>query len=262
VPDLKSKPEDWDDEVQGEWEAPMIANPRCQNAPGCGEYRAPRIANPKWKGEWVPPRIKNPRWKGVWRPRQLPNPDWYEDADPYSRLKPITGAGFEIWVVTKDIGFGNVYIGTDEAALREWNDEHFAPKHLKQQFEEKLLDQAGPSKIPEVGVVVTSASLRREGEGVWGALADFVMNCADAWNSLYHENAPATIVITTIVLMSPVLLFAFCAFREDSDHEEEEPRLRRPTPEKMQCRNVQRASGATEGQIVHRTPARGDIDAR
>ena len=36
-----SKPEDWDDEEDGEWEAPRIANPKCKEAPGCGEWKRP-----------------------------------------------------------------------------------------------------------------------------------------------------------------------------------------------------------------------------
>ena len=35
------KPEDWDDEEDGDWEAPRIANPKCTDAPGCGEWKRP-----------------------------------------------------------------------------------------------------------------------------------------------------------------------------------------------------------------------------
>ncbi|RWW13054.1 hypothetical protein GW17_00023258, partial [Ensete ventricosum] len=33
-----TKPEDWDDEDDGEWEAPKIDNPKCEAAPGCGDF--------------------------------------------------------------------------------------------------------------------------------------------------------------------------------------------------------------------------------
>ena len=33
------KPEEWDDEEDGEWVAPMIRNPKCEEAPGCGEWK-------------------------------------------------------------------------------------------------------------------------------------------------------------------------------------------------------------------------------
>ena len=39
-----SKPEDWDDESDGEWEAPMMDNPA-------------------FKGEWSPKMIKNEAYK-------------------------------------------------------------------------------------------------------------------------------------------------------------------------------------------------------
>ena len=38
------KPEDWDDEEDGDWEAPRIANPKCTDAPGCGEWKRPTKA--------------------------------------------------------------------------------------------------------------------------------------------------------------------------------------------------------------------------
>ena len=41
------KPDDWDDEEDGEWEAPMIDNP-------------------EYKGEWTVKRISNPAYKGFW----------------------------------------------------------------------------------------------------------------------------------------------------------------------------------------------------
>ena len=40
-----TKPEDWDDEMDGEWEPPMIDNP-------------------DFKGEWKPRQIDNPAYKG------------------------------------------------------------------------------------------------------------------------------------------------------------------------------------------------------
>jgi hypothetical protein len=33
------KPEEWDDEEDGEWVAPTISNPKCEDAPGCGEWK-------------------------------------------------------------------------------------------------------------------------------------------------------------------------------------------------------------------------------
>lgn len=34
------KPEEWDDEEDGDWIAPTVANPVCSDAPGCGPWKA------------------------------------------------------------------------------------------------------------------------------------------------------------------------------------------------------------------------------
>ena len=47
IPDEDAiKPDDWDEEMDGEWEAPLVPNPLCQSAPGCGKWRKPMIDNP------------------------------------------------------------------------------------------------------------------------------------------------------------------------------------------------------------------------
>merc|ERR1712121_125998 len=50
-----SKPEDWDDEMDGEWEPPMIDNPEFK-----GEWKPKQIDNPDYKGPWIHPEIDNP----------------------------------------------------------------------------------------------------------------------------------------------------------------------------------------------------------
>lgn len=45
--------------MDGEWEAPQIANPKCESAPGCGTWQRPMIDNPNYKGKWKPPMIDN-----------------------------------------------------------------------------------------------------------------------------------------------------------------------------------------------------------
>ncbi len=83
------KPDDWDDEEDGEWEAPIVTNPKvrflpfrlslypfyifvfCQCSVGCGEWKRPRIRNPAYKGKWYAPKIKNPAYKGPWSARKV-----------------------------------------------------------------------------------------------------------------------------------------------------------------------------------------------
>merc|ERR1719502_41554 len=44
IPDPEAEmPEDWDEEEDGEWEAPIVANPACSI--GCGEWKRPMIDN-------------------------------------------------------------------------------------------------------------------------------------------------------------------------------------------------------------------------
>lgn len=39
------KPEDWDDEEDGDWEPPMVPNPKCAEASGCGPWERPMIVS-------------------------------------------------------------------------------------------------------------------------------------------------------------------------------------------------------------------------
>lgn len=52
-----------DEDMDGEWEAPQIANPKCESAPGCGAWQRPTIDNPNYKGKWKPPMIDNPNYQ-------------------------------------------------------------------------------------------------------------------------------------------------------------------------------------------------------
>lgn len=51
--------------MDGEWEAPQIPNPKCETAPGCGEWVRPMKNNPKYKGKWRAPMIDNPNYQVI-----------------------------------------------------------------------------------------------------------------------------------------------------------------------------------------------------
>jgi calnexin len=139
IPDPRAvKPEQWDDDIHGDWFPPTITNPKCEFARGCGRYDPPLIKNPLFKGKWKAPIIPNPAYKGPWAPRKIPNPDYFEDLHPHN-FEPIVAAGFEFWAADKDIGFNNVFIGTDEAVLKKWNNEHFLAKRAAQVEAQKQL---------------------------------------------------------------------------------------------------------------------------
>lgn len=74
--------------MDGEWEAPLIDNPICEKASGCGEWKAPQIDNPNYQGKWRAPLIDNPNYQGKWSPRKIPNPDFFEDLNPF-HMTPI-----------------------------------------------------------------------------------------------------------------------------------------------------------------------------
>lgn len=112
IPDPDAeKPEEWDDEEDGDWIAPTVTNPKCLEAPGCGVWKRPMKANPAYKGKWYAPMIDNPAYIGEWAPRKIPNPAYFEDYEPVQSLSKIGGIGIELWTMTEDILFSNVYVG-------------------------------------------------------------------------------------------------------------------------------------------------------
>jgi len=125
------KPEEWDDEEDGEWVAPTIANPKCSEVSGCGEWVRPTKPNPDYKGKWSAPLIDNPAYKGPWAPRKIPNVNYFEDKNP-ADLNKIGGIGFEIWTMTEDIFFDNIYIGHSVEDAKKLAKETFHVKHAIQ----------------------------------------------------------------------------------------------------------------------------------
>jgi hypothetical protein len=112
VPDPDAtKPEEWDDAEDGDWIAPTVPNPKCTEGPGCGEWKRPYKRNDAYKGKWTAPKIENPAYKGPWAPRKIPNPNYFEDLTPVQTLQKIGGVGIELWTMTEDILFDNIYVG-------------------------------------------------------------------------------------------------------------------------------------------------------
>ncbi|KAL5519446.1 hypothetical protein ACEPAH_1129 [Sanghuangporus vaninii] len=130
VPDPDAeKPEEWDDEEDGEWIAPTIRNPKCEEAPGCGEWKRPYKPNPNYKGKWYAPLIDNPAYIGEWKPRKIPNPEFFEDLNPVKSLINIGGIGIELWTMTPNILFDNIYIGHSAEDAKTFAAETFDVKH-------------------------------------------------------------------------------------------------------------------------------------
>ncbi|OHT01537.1 Calnexin like protein [Tritrichomonas foetus] len=237
IPDPEAtQPDDWDIDIYGEWEPPTIANPKCESAPGCGEYEPPLIANENYRGKWEAPQIENPAYKGEWKPRQIPNPNYYEDPHPHN-FPQMVGAGFELWMVNKDVGFSNIYIGTDEEAVKKWNAEHFQKKHHSQEEEMKRLE---PEPTPDNSYNPDNndnqspgRKLHTSGEGFEGALKDFALNLKDAWDNLYRENQYAAIGFVAVLCSLPLFFAVTCGSSE--------PKKRKLTPEEIKRRQMLRA---------------------
>lgn len=68
--------------MDGEWEPPLINNPKCGDRSGCGPWSRPLMKNPKYKGKWKQPLIDNPNYRGKWSPRLIQNPDYFFDQNP------------------------------------------------------------------------------------------------------------------------------------------------------------------------------------
>merc|ERR1712125_239876 len=89
------KPDDWDDEEDGEWEAPM------------GD-------NPEYKGDWSVKRISNPAYKGFWEAKKIANPEYVDD-DAVYKFDDFGFIGFDLWQVKGGTIFDNVIV-TDDVA--------------------------------------------------------------------------------------------------------------------------------------------------
>ncbi|KNC50411.1 calreticulin [Thecamonas trahens ATCC 50062] len=116
VPDPEAEmPADWDEEEDGEWVAPLVPNPVCDEV-GCGHWAPRQISNPEYQGKYTPPQIPNPAYKGPWKARQIPNPAYYGVvSDAFTELAPIHGLAFELWTMSPGIAFDNVLVSTSEA---------------------------------------------------------------------------------------------------------------------------------------------------
>ena len=143
IPDpAAEKPIDWDDEEDGEYEAPMIANPKCADVSGCGAWNRPHIKNPLYKGLWKAPMIDNPGYQGQWVPRKIPNPDYFLDNKP-SDIGMITGVAVEVWTTDAGIHFDNFFISTSLEEAFASADETFGSKSRaeKEAHEKELMEQ-------------------------------------------------------------------------------------------------------------------------
>jgi len=126
IPDPEAeKPEDWDAEEDGEWEPPMIDNP-------------------KYEGPWSPKMIPNPDYKGQWKHPKIPNPE-YEPDDTLYEVCPsgCTHVGFELWQVTASTIFDDIIITDNLEEAQKFAEETF---FAKKDNEKEMFDVAEAEK--------------------------------------------------------------------------------------------------------------------
>jgi calreticulin len=121
------KPDDWDEEEDGEWVAPQIDNPA-------------------YKGEWKPKMIPNPAYKGPWIHPEIDNPEYKEDNELYHICKSCGGVGLEIWQVKSGTIFDD-FIVTD--SIEEANAFAKETFEAKKDAEKKAFDALEDAKKAE-----------------------------------------------------------------------------------------------------------------
>lgn len=128
VPDPEAeRPDDWDTAMDGEWEAALVSNPLCAEAPGCGVWSAPMVDNPEYKGKWRPALVDNPAYRGKWAPRRIPNPAYFEDKEPF-KMTSIGAVGIELWSMSDNIYFDNIIITDSLVDAHELSEQTFQLK--------------------------------------------------------------------------------------------------------------------------------------
>ena len=93
-----NKPENWDDDMDGEWEAPQIVNPEYK-----GEWKAKMMENKDYKGEWVHPEIDNPEYK----------------LDKEIYVKKVGGLAIDVWQVKSGTLYSHVLLTDNEKEAEE-----------------------------------------------------------------------------------------------------------------------------------------------
>ena len=127
-PDAK-KPEDWDDDIDGEWEPPMIDNP-------------------EYKGEWKPKQIKNTDYKGKWIHPEIDNPEYTPDDELY--LHDNFGAiGFDLWQVKSGTIFDNVLVADSIEDAKAHAAETFDKLKTAEKEKKEKADEEARKKMEE-----------------------------------------------------------------------------------------------------------------
>jgi len=201
IPDpASSVPADWDAEEDGEWEAPLIANPDCAKF-GCGEWKAPIISNPDYKGKWYAPKVDNPDYIGMWAPKKIPNPNFFTDDQPHA-MAPIGGIGIELWTMQDGILFDNILITSDPAVASKVAATTFVPRRAAQDATKEAAKR--------------QAELKTE-DGILGQVKYYAKSAA-----FYAQDNPAIVGGSVLIGLLPLILFCCMGGKKNDEDEEAE----------------------------------------
>ncbi|XP_062961822.1 calreticulin-like [Cynocephalus volans] len=118
IPDPEAKkPDDWNEVMDGEWEGPLMPNPKYK-----GQWKPRIIDNPSYQGEWIHPEIDNPEYK--------PDP-------AICHYYNISVLGLDLWQVKSGSIFDNFLLTNDEEFAEEVGNKTWGiRKDLEKQWRE------------------------------------------------------------------------------------------------------------------------------
>jgi len=141
------KPEDWDENEPKMMKDPAATKPSDWDDAEDGEWEAPMIDNPKYKGKWSAPMIDNPAYKGVWAPKKIPNKDY--DGKSYI-YKDIGVVGFELWIVNSGSTFSNIIVTDSVEEAKALADKTFSKEFIEaEKAAKKAWDEKNKPAEPE-----------------------------------------------------------------------------------------------------------------
>merc|ERR1712095_95602 len=90
-------------------------------------------------GEWEPPMIDNPEYKGAWKHPEIDNPDYNPaDAEGIAKYEENCKIGFDLWQVKSGTIFDNLMITDDPEAAKKAGEDLWA---VTKDAEKKMKDE-------------------------------------------------------------------------------------------------------------------------
>lgn len=167
-------------------------------------FRSPYKPNPDYKGKWYAPLIDNPAYIGEWTPRRIPNPDFFEDLNPVKSLVPIGAVGIELWTMTPNILFDNVYIGHSADDAKAFAAETYEVKHpLEEATSKSAKKQADEEDEPIVFKEDPIGFLRQK---IAFFLDDFRDDPLEAFKT--HPETGSALVVSAFTFVGMLLALA------------------------------------------------------